>query len=84
MKYENLLYEAAAGIATITINRPQVLNALNQATIAELAGALKEARGDPNVRVVILTGAGEKAFIGGADVKEMRDRIKASSYSARH
>jgi enoyl-CoA hydratase len=79
MRYENLLYETVAGIATITINRPQVLNALNQATIGELAGALKVAGGDPNVRVVILTGAGEKAFIGGADVKEMLDRVKLAS-----
>ena len=79
MKYENLLYETAAGVATITINRPQVLNSLNQATLGELALALKEAGSDPGVRVVILTGAGEKAFIGGADVKEMHDRVKAGS-----
>jgi enoyl-CoA hydratase len=82
VKYENLLYETAAGVATITINRPQVLNSLNQATITELASVLKEAGDDPEVRVVILTGAGEKAFIGGADVKEMRDRVKATSLSS--
>jgi enoyl-CoA hydratase len=72
MKYENLLYETAAGVATITINRPQVLNSLNQATLGELALVLKEAGSDPGVRVVILTGAGEKAFIGGADVIELK------------
>jgi enoyl-CoA hydratase len=82
MKYENLLYQTAEGVATITINRPQVLNSLNQATIGELAGVLKEAAGDPEIRVVILTGAGEKAFIGGADVKEMLARVKAGSLSA--
>jgi enoyl-CoA hydratase len=82
VKYENLLYETAAGVATITINRPQVLNSLNHATIGELTSALKEAGGDPEVRVVILTGAGEKAFIGGADVKEMHDRVKTGSVSA--
>ena len=82
MKYENLIYEIAAGVATITINRPHVLNSLNQATIAELANALKEAGSDPDVRVVILTGAGEKAFIGGADVKEMLARVKAASLSS--
>ena len=76
MEYDNLLYETAEGIATITINRPQVLNSLNRATIGELASALKEAGGDPKVRVVILTGAGEKAFIGGADVKEMLAELK--------
>ncbi len=81
MKYENLLYETAAGVVTITINRPQVLNSLNLATIGELTGALKEAGGDPDVRVVILTGTGKKAFIGGADVKEMHDRVKAASLS---
>jgi enoyl-CoA hydratase len=82
MRYGNLLYETAEGIATITINRPQVLNSLNQATIRELASVLKEAGDDPGVRVVILTGAGEKAFIGGADVKEMLDRVKTSSPSS--
>ena len=79
MRYENLLYETAEGVATITINRPQVLNSLDQATIGELARVLKEAGDDSGVRVVILTGAGEKAFIGGADVKEMLDRVKTSS-----
>jgi enoyl-CoA hydratase len=82
MKYENLLYETAAGIATITINRPQALNSLNRATIGELATVLKEAGDDPGVQVVILTGAGEKAFIGGADVKEMLDRVKTASSSS--
>jgi enoyl-CoA hydratase len=84
VKYENLLYKTAAGIATITINRPNVLNALNLATIKELSGALKEAGGDPEVRVVILTGAGEKAFVGGADVKEMLARVKAASSPSNH
>ena len=82
MQYENLLYETAAGVATITLNRPQALNALNRATVGELSGALKMAGDDPGVRVVILTGAGEKAFIGGADVKEMLDRVKAGSAAA--
>lgn len=82
MEYENLLYETAGGVATITINRPKVLNSLNQATIGELARVLKEAGGDPDVRVVIFTGVGEKAFIGGADVKEMLARVKTGSLSA--
>jgi enoyl-CoA hydratase len=81
VRYENLLYETAAGIATITINRPRVLNSLSQATIGELTSLLKEAGEDPGVRVVILTGAGEKAFIGGADVKEMQDNVQAGSPS---
>jgi len=82
VKYENLIYEIATGVATITINRPHVLNSLNQATCSELAMALRDAEKDPEVQVVILTGAGEKAFIGGADVKEMRDRVKAASMSS--
>jgi len=82
VKYENLLYKTTAGVATITINRPQVLNSLNQRTIGELLGALKEAGDDQDVRVVILTGAGDKAFIGGADVKEMLERVKAVSMSS--
>jgi enoyl-CoA hydratase len=76
MRFENLLYETEGGVATITINRSQVLNSLSRATINELASVLQEAGRHPDVRVVILTGAGEKAFIGGADVKEMRDRVK--------
>jgi len=82
MKYENLVYETVEGVATITINRPQVLNSLSRATIEELTSALKEAGGDSGVRVVILTGAGEKAFIGGADVKEMLAGVKSGSLSA--
>lgn len=83
MGSENLLYETGGGVATITINRPQVLNSLNGATIGELASALKQAGDDPKVRVVILTGAGDKAFIGGADVKEMLARVKTGSSSSR-
>ncbi len=73
MAYENLLYEVADGIATITVNRPRVLNALNRATISELEAALTAARDDAGARVVILTGAGEKAFIAGADVSELHE-----------
>jgi enoyl-CoA hydratase len=82
VRYENLLYETTAGVATITINRPQVLNSLNLATIRELAGILQEAGDNPGVRAVILTGAGEKAFIGGADVNEMHERVKTGSLSS--
>jgi enoyl-CoA hydratase len=71
MEFENLLVRTDGPIATITVNRPQVLNALNAATIAELTSALAAAADDPNVVVVILTGAGEKAFIAGADITEL-------------
>src|SRR5262249_27865556 len=71
MSYENILYDTKDGIATITFNRPKVLNALNRKTVEELQSALLNARDDANVRVVILTGAGEKAFVAGADIGEL-------------
>src|SRR4030088_1530347 len=71
MAYENLLYEKRDGIAFITFNRPKVLNALNRKTIEELQQALLDARDDHAVRVLILTGAGEKAFVAGADISEL-------------
>src|SRR5215510_12844561 len=76
MSYENLIYEKKDGIAWITFNRPKVLNALNRKTVEELHQALLDARDDVNVRVLILTGAGEKAFVAGADISE-RKRVFA-------
>jgi enoyl-CoA hydratase len=74
MTYENLLYEVKDQIATITFNRPKVLNALNRKTVEELGDALNRAREDSSVRVLILTGAGEKSFVAGADVNELAQR----------
>jgi enoyl-CoA hydratase len=71
MAYENLLYEKRDGIGFITFNRPKVLNALNHKTIEELRDILTTAREDKDVRVVILTGAGEKSFVAGADIAEL-------------
>src|SRR6267378_3832612 len=71
MAYENLLYEKKDGIAYVTFNRPKVLNALNRKTVEELHHALLDARDDAAVRVVILTGAGEKSFVAGADIGEL-------------
>src|SRR2546421_807185 len=71
MGYENILYEKKDGIAYITFNRPKVLNALNRKTVEELRHALLDARDDSAVRVLILTGAGEKAFVAGADIGEL-------------
>ncbi len=71
MAYENILYEKRDAIAFITFNRPKVLNALNRQTILELKSALEDARDDAGVRVLILTGAGEKAFVAGADINEL-------------
>jgi enoyl-CoA hydratase len=71
MPYENLLVERDAGVLLVTINRPKVLNALNGPTLDELGGVVEEARQDATVRVVILTGAGDKAFVAGADINEL-------------
>ena len=67
----NLLYATKDGIAYITLNRPKVLNALSVKTWEELRAAFEEAQHDPDVRGVILTGAGDKAFIAGADISEL-------------
>src|SRR5438270_68473 len=71
MTFENLLYEVRDAIAFITFNRPKVLNALNRTTVEELRDALVAARDDAAVRVLILTGAGEKSFVAGADISEL-------------
>jgi enoyl-CoA hydratase len=71
MEYENLLYDVKDQIARITFNRPSVLNALNFKTLDELSACLEAVRRDDSVRVVILTGAGEKAFVAGADINEL-------------
>jgi enoyl-CoA hydratase len=71
---DNLLLERRGRIALVTINRPDKLNALNIATRRELAEALDELREDAEIRVVILTGAGEKAFVAGADINEFAGR----------
>jgi enoyl-CoA hydratase len=71
MAYDNLLFEVSEQIARITFNRPNVLNALNRKTMDELGDCLKKVRADDAIRVLILTGAGEKAFIAGADINEL-------------
>jgi enoyl-CoA hydratase len=71
MAYDNLLFEVSEKIARITFNRPNVLNALNRKTMNELGDCLKKVRADDDIRVLILTGAGEKAFIAGADINEL-------------
>src|ERR1700704_1112328 len=68
---ENLLYEKRAAIAYVTLNRPRVLNALNRQTWKELRTVFEDVRDDASVRGVILTGAGDKAFIAGADIGEL-------------
>jgi len=71
MAFENLLIERDEATAIVTINRPKVLNALNTRTLDELRRAILELKQDDGVRVVILTGAGEKSFVAGADINEL-------------
>jgi enoyl-CoA hydratase len=71
MPYQNLKAELKDGILTITLNRPDKLNALNQATIAELDKAFQRVYDEADIKAVILTGAGDKAFVAGADIAEI-------------
>ena len=69
--YQNILCSVAGSIATVTINRPAVRNALNAATLEELGNAFESLRADTAVQVVIVTGSGDKAFAAGADISEI-------------
>ena len=71
MAFDNLLLERDGAIAVVTVNRPKVLNALNSHTIDELRRAVLDLKQDDSVRAVILTGAGDKAFVAGADINEL-------------
>jgi enoyl-CoA hydratase len=84
MALENIILEHEKGIATIFINRPEKLNALNKATIQELHETLKLVDENPDVRVIIITGSGEKAFVAGADISEFAHftSIEGSQLSA--
>src|ERR1022692_3848533 len=84
MTYENILLEKKNSIAYVTVNRPKVLNALNGATIEELRNAFHELKHDASIRVVILTGAGEKAFVAGADIGELAQRDPVSGKEFAH
>jgi enoyl-CoA hydratase len=71
MAFDNLLLERDGAVATITINRPKVLNALNAPTLDDLRRAILELKFDDGIRVVIVTGAGDKSFVAGADINEL-------------
>ena len=73
MSYKNILFSLEEGVATISFNRPKAMNAMNSETMEELYNAALACEKDDNVRAVILTGAGEKAFVAGADISQMKD-----------
>jgi enoyl-CoA hydratase len=85
MTFENIILEKKNAIAYVTVNRPKVLNALNMATMEELRATFHDIKNDKAVRVVILTGAGEKAFIAGADIGELskHDAVSGKEYTHR-
>ena len=85
MSYENIVFEKKSSIAYVTINRPKVLNALNMATMEDLRSAFAAIKDDKEIRVVILTGSGEKAFVAGADIAELskHDAVSAKEYTHR-
>ena len=85
MAYDNLLLEKKNSIAYVTVNRPKVLNSLNMATMEELRAAFTDLKNDSSIRVAILTGTGEKAFIAGADIGELskHDAVSGKEYTHR-
>jgi enoyl-CoA hydratase len=85
MAYENILVEKKNAVAYVTVNRPKVLNALNMATMEELRSAFHDLKSDTAIRVVLFTGAGEKAFIAGADIGELarHDAVSGKEYTHR-
>src|SRR3954451_10528467 len=86
MSFSQIVFETGEdGIAVITLNRPDKLNALNSATVLELEEAFGRAGTDSAIRALILTGAGEKAFVAGADINELAamNPVEAQGYAAR-
>lgn len=85
MTFENLLFEVENSIGLITFNRPKALNALNNALLDELSSLLSQVEENPDIRVLVLTGAGEKAFIAGADITELSrmDALLAKNFAAK-
>jgi len=70
MSYENILFDVQEGVGVLTFNRPKALNALNPKTLEEVGDVADRARSDDGIRVLVLTGAGDKAFVAGADISE--------------
>src|ERR1051325_7609970 len=82
MVFENVLVEQDGAVLTVTVNRPRVLNALNARTLEELDAVFADAGARDDVRVVVLTGAGEKSFVAGADINELAVLTRAGGREA--
>src|SRR5260370_25642106 len=80
VEYSNILVERCGAVGIVTLNRPQALNALNAALIAELGAAFDELESDPAIGAIVLTG-NDKAFAAGADIKEMADKTYMQAYA---
>ena len=81
MSYNNILFTVEQGVATITFNRPKALNAMNSETMGELFDAATVCKNDEQIKVLIVTGAGEKAFVAGADIAQMQNMRPAEALS---
>ncbi|SPD73610.1 3-hydroxybutyryl-CoA dehydratase [uncultured Desulfobacterium sp.] len=80
MEYENIIFEVKEGIAVLTVNRPKKMNALNFRTMDEIKDAIATVKGDDSIRAMIITGAGDKAFVAGADISEFTGLGLKESY----
>jgi len=79
MEYKNLLFEVKDSVALVQFNRPKALNAMNSETMGELIDAVKRCGEDESIKVVVLTGAGDRAFVAGADIVEMQNLTPAEA-----
>ena len=84
MAYENVVLEIEGSLAILKINRPKALNALNSATLEDILSAARELDAAPEIKVVIVTGGGDKAFIAGADITEMKDMTPTQAVAFSH
>ena len=84
MEYKNILYVIENGIAIVKINRPKALNALNAETVRELNNLMQDISVDKTVKVVVITGEGDKSFVAGADIKEMSTKNAVEGLSLIH
>lgn len=85
MTFKHLIYDVAENIGTLTFNRPKALNALNRELIEELGIVIDRVEADPDIKVLVLTGAGDKAFVAGADISELTEMnaLQAKYFSAK-